>query len=209
MITPQRMSAQSQPYVLLDREFPDINANYVGVDDRKVGRMATEHLLDIGCRNIAHIFGRGYSTGNRRFEGYKEALENRGVPFSEDYAVHGAHVDTQGIEQGAAAMRILLQRNPRPDGVFCLNDLLAIGAMNAILDAGLRIPEDIAIIGCGNLPYNDSLRVGLSSIDQHTEKIGGHAAEIILDLLEKPNSQPTRTVILEPALVVRASSRRN
>jgi LacI family transcriptional regulator len=101
-----------------------------------------------------------------------------------------------------------MDRNPRPDGVFCFNDPLAIGAMMTILDSGLRIPEDIALIGCGNLPINKCLRVGLSSIDQHSQMIGQRAAEIVLSLIESKQPPRTRTVILEPTLAVRASTRR-
>jgi LacI family transcriptional regulator len=205
----QRMDLQSLPYVLIDREFPELEANFVGIDDTTAGRIATEHLFDIGCRCVAHIINRENSTGIRRFEGYRQALHNRGVPFSEEYVVRGMHVDTESLKQGAEAMRLLLQCNPRPDGVFCHNDPLAIGAMNAILDAGLRIPEDIAIIGCGNLHYDNCLRVGLSSIDQHSEQIGQSAAEIVLSLIESKQMPPARTIILEPALVVRASTKRS
>ncbi len=205
----QRMDLQSLPYVLIDREFPELEANFVGIDDTTAGRIATEHLFDIGCRCVAHIINRENSTGIRRFEGYRQALRNRGVPFSEEYVVRGMHVDTESLKQGAEAMRLLLQCNPRPDGVFCHNDPLAIGAMNAILDAGLRIPEDIALIGCGNLHYDNCLRVGLSSIDQHSEQIGQSAAEIVLSLIESKQMPPARTIILEPALVVRASTKRS
>jgi len=204
----QRMDLQSQPYVLIDREFPELAANFVGIDDTAAGRIATEHLFDVGCRRVAHITNQENSTGIRRFEGYKQALHKRGVPFSTDYVASGVHVDTESREQGAEAMRLLLQCNPRPDGVFCHNDPLAIGAMHTILDAGLRIPEDIAIIGCGNLNYDDCLRVPLSSIDQHSEQIGQRAAEIILNLIEAKDVPPARTVILEPGLITRASTRR-
>jgi LacI family transcriptional regulator len=204
----ESMDRQSQPYVLIDREFPELKANFVGIDDITAGRIATEHLLDIGCHCVAHIGGRENSTSIRRFEGYRQALHNRGVPFSEEYVVRGMYVDTESIQQGTEAMRLLLQRNPRPDGVFCHNDPLAMGAMNTILDAGLKIPEDIAIIGCGNLHYNDCLRVGLSSIDQHSKQIGQFAAEIILDLIETKVVPAVRTVVLEPELIVRASTKR-
>ena len=73
----QRMDLQSQPYVLIDRELPQFAANFVGIDDTTAGRIATEHLLDIGCKCVAHIGGREDSTGMRRFEGYKQALQNR------------------------------------------------------------------------------------------------------------------------------------
>jgi LacI family transcriptional regulator len=106
------------------------------------------------------------------------------------------------------AMRILLERDPKPYGVFCFNDPLAIGAMNSILDAGLRIPEDIALIGCGNLPNDECLRVPLSSIDQQSQMIGQHAAELVLSLLESKQRPRARTIILEPTLVVRSSTQR-
>ena len=105
-------------------------------------------------------------------------------------------------------MRSLLQRDPRPDGVFCHNDPLAIGAMNAILDAGLRIPEDVAIIGSGNLYIDNSLRVALSSIDQHSAQLGERAGEIVLDILESKAKSAPRNTILDPVVVVRASTMR-
>jgi LacI family transcriptional regulator len=202
------MDLQSQPYVLIDREFPELQANFVGIDDTTAGRIATEHLIDIGCRRVAHIGGRQNSTGIRRFDGYKQALQNRGMTYSDDYVVSRMNVDTESTEQGAEAMRLLLQCNPRPDGVFCFNDPLAIGAMNTILDAGLKIPEDIAIIGCGNLHYDNCLRVALSSIDQHSDQIGQRTAEIVLSLIESKVMPAARTIILEPMLIARASTRK-
>lgn len=204
----RRMDLQAQPYVLIDREFPELKANFVGTPDVTAGRIATEHLLDIGCKRVAHIGGRENSTGLGRYEGYRQALHSRGLTVSEEHVVRRTTVDTKSIEQGAEAMRLLLQRDPRPDGVFCHNDPIAIGAMRTILDAGLRIPEDIALIGCGNLHYDDCLRVGLSSIDQQNERIGQHAAEILLDLIESKEQPAARRVILEPTLVVRGSTRR-
>jgi len=157
---------------------------------------------------VAHIRGQDNSTGNGRFEGYKQALRHRGLPFSEDYVVRRSYVDTETTRQGAEAMRLLLERNPIPDGVFCFNDPLAIGAMSTILGAGLRIPEDIALIGCGNLPNNDCLRVALSSIDQQSQVIGQRAAELVLNLIESKQIPRARTIILEPTLVARSSTLR-
>jgi LacI family transcriptional regulator len=105
-------------------------------------------------------------------------------------------------------MRLLLAETPRPDGVFCFNDPLAIGAMNAILDAGLRIPEDIAVIGCGNLHYNGSLRVPLSSIDQRSQQVGEQTGHLLLKLIESKSRPDPVSLILEPDLVARESTRR-
>jgi LacI family transcriptional regulator len=202
------MERNEQIFVLIDRDFPGISVNFVGVDDEAAGRIATEHLLDIGCERIAHIRGRENRTGNGRFEGYRKALLNGGLPCLEEYVIDRYTVDTQSLEQGAEAMRMLLKKSPRPDGVFCYNDPLAIGAMNAIVDAGLRVPEDIAVIGCGNLHYDDYLRVALSSIDQHSAEIGRRAAEILLSLIESKRTPEPRNCILEPVLMVRASTQR-
>jgi LacI family transcriptional regulator len=202
----EQMDRLEQPYVLIDQEIPGLSANFVGVDDEAVGRVATEHLIDQGCRVIAHIRGKKSSTGTGRFEGYKQALLSHGMEFDESLVVVRSRTDIDSISQGAEAMRMLLKQNPRPDGVFCYNDPLAIGAMNVILEAGLRIPEDVAVIGCGNLYYNNSLRVPLSSMDQHSRMIGERAANILLDLLESKMRPQPKSVILNPTLVVRSST---
>ncbi|HEY2470659.1 MAG TPA: LacI family DNA-binding transcriptional regulator [Terracidiphilus sp.] len=203
-----RMDKMSQAYVLIDRDMNGLAANFVGVNEIKVGRLATEHLIEMGCRRIAHIRGLDNSPGNGRFEGYLQALRDRGVPFFENYVVRRSLVDTDTAQQGREAMRLLLERDPKPDGVFCFNDPLAIGAMSSILDAGLRIPEDIALIGCGNLPNDDCLRAPLSSIDQQSNMLGQRAAELVLSLLESKQRPRAQTIILEPTLVVRSSTQR-
>jgi len=203
------MDSRKDPYVLIDRDFRGISANFVGVDDEAAGRIATEHLLDMGCKRIAHIRGRQNSTGIGRFEGYRKALASRGLPCPEKYVISRFNVDTQSLEQGADAMKRLLGLSPRPDGVFCYNDPLAMGAINTIIEEGLKVPEDLAVIGCGNLHYDSCLRVALSSIDQHSAEIGKRAADVVLNLIESKQTSRARRCILEPALVVRASSQRN
>jgi LacI family transcriptional regulator len=202
----RRMRSQSQPFVLIDRAFDDLEADFVGIDDVAAGRIATTHLIEMGRRNIAHISGRVNSTGIRRKEGYLEALRAHKLPVRENYILSREYVDIDSARQGSEAMRQLLQTTPRPDAVFCHNDPMAIGAMNVILDAGLRIPEDIAVVGCGNLNYNDWLRVPLTSIDQRSHLIGQRAGEILLGMIEGREWPPPAKVILEPTLVVRAST---
>ena len=180
----RRMRSQSQPFVLIDRIFDDLEADFVGIDDVAAGRIATTHLIEMGRRHIAHISGRENSTGVRRKEGYLEALRAHKLPVREDYILSRDFVDTDSQRQGSEAMRQLLERSPRPDAVFCHNDPIAIGAMNVILDAGLRIPEDIALVGCGNLHYSEWLRVPLTSIDQRSHLIGQRAGEILLAMIE-------------------------
>jgi LacI family transcriptional regulator len=109
---------------------------------------------------------------------------------------------------GSEAATRLLANQKRPDGIFCFNDPVALGAMRAILDAGLRIPEDIAIVGCGNLPYSDFLRVPLTSIDQGRDAIGKHAAALAMQLAHEPETMRPKCEVIRPQIVVRASSLR-
>ncbi len=203
-----RIEKQKTPYVLIDRSLPGLSANFVGVDDEAVGLLATGHLINIGCKKIAHIRGPETSPSIRRMEGYKRALVQASLKSIDDYIITERKGDVGTKQRGAEAMSQLLSLKPRPDGVFCFNDPLAMGAMNYALDQGLRIPEDIAVIGCGNLHYDDSLRVPLSSIDQHSRRIGEEAARITLGILNSKVPPKPESVVLQPVLIVRGSTQR-
>ena len=204
-----RIEKQRTPYVLVDRTLPGLSANFVGVDDEAVGILATKHLIDTGCKRIAHIRGPETSPGTRRLEGYRRALTQTGFKVIDDYIITEPKGDVDTRQRGAEAMRQLLSLKARPDGVFCFNDPLAMGAMNYALDRGLHIPEDIAIVGCGNLHYDDALSVPLSSINQHSRKIGQEAARITLGILNSKTPPKPESVVLQPELVVRRSTQRH
>lgn len=198
----KRMDARNFPYVLIDRRFAVLNAPYVGADDQAIGRMATEHLIERGCRRIAHIAGQQRPTGVGRLEGYREALAGAQIPFDESLVVEGRD-DATGYE----AARRLLALNPRPDGVFGYNDPTAAGAMKAILEAGLRIPQDLKVVGVGNVHYSDLLRVPLSTIDQSSDSIGQQAADILMKTITTKRRRPARaSSIIEPRLIAREST---
>ena len=203
-----RIERRKTPYVLIDRTLPGLTSNFVGVDDEAVGRLATKHLIDIGCKRIAHIRGPETSPAVRRMDGFKQALTQARLPIVDAYIISEPKGDVETKQRGAEAMRQLLSLKPRPDGVFYFNDPLAMGAMNYALDQGIRIPEDLAVIGCGNLHYDDSLRVPLSSIDQHSRQIGEQAARLTLAILHSKVPPKPETVVLQPQLVVRGSTRR-
>jgi LacI family transcriptional regulator len=203
-----RIERQKTPYILIDRILPGLSANFVGVDDEAVGLLATKHLIDVGCKRIAHIRGPETSPATRRLEGYKRALAQAGLKIEDDYIIREHKGDVETKQRGAEAMRRLLHLKEKPDGVFCFNDPLAMGAMNYALDQEFRIPEDIAVIGCGNLHYDDSLRVPLSSIDQHSRRIGEEAARIALGILNSKVPLAPESVVLQPELIIRGSTRR-
>jgi LacI family transcriptional regulator len=193
------------PYVLFDRNFPHLAANFVGSDDVGVGEMATKHLIDLGRKRIAHIGGQNSSPSFDRLRGYRNALLAAGLPTPDSLVISRERVEESGDSVGYQTMQTLLQLRPRPDAVFCYNDLTAVGAIQATLAAGLRVPEDIAFIGCGNLRYANYLRVPLSSVDHNTGELGRVAGKFAMELSENPGQDP-RTVLVTSTVVARASS---
>jgi LacI family transcriptional regulator len=196
------------PFVLIDRNLPEVAVSFIGVDDVLVGRMATEHLIAVGCEAIAHIRGPESSPGTGRLKGYRMALAKHGVQIPDGYVSGILSVDESSRQSGAVAMRELLGSKKRPDGIFCYNDPIAIGAISTVLEAGLRVPEDVAVIGCGNLHYDDVLQVPLSSIDQNTAEIGALAARTTIAVIESKQARKPKTHLVEPRLIARASTQR-
>jgi LacI family transcriptional regulator len=193
------------PYILFDRNFPHLAAHFVGSDDVLVGEMATNHLIEIGRKKIAHIGGRNSSPSRDRLRGYRNALAAAKLTAPDSYVVSRERVEESGDHVGFQLMQALLKLDPRPDAVFCYNDLTAVGAIEATLQAGLRVPEDIAVIGCGNLRYANYLRVPLSSIDHGTDELGKIAGRLALDLSNEPQREPA-SIFVASTLVARQST---
>lgn len=202
---PDALKTSKTPYVLIDRMPPRMAVNYVGTLDEEVGALATGHLIDQGCVRIAHIRGPETPNSLRRFDGFRKTLEKHGQKYVPERVAVGGHDD----EGGYRAMKELVNLKRPPDGVFCYNDPVAAGAIKAVLESGLRIPEDVAIIGAGNVHYSDLLRVPLSTIDQGSSTIGEKAAKILLDGVGKKTAPPPQRVLIPPRLVMRDSSARN
>lgn len=202
---PPALKASKAPYVLIDRMPPRMAVNYVGTRDEEVGALATRHLLEQGCTRVAHIRGPDTPNSLRRLQAFRQTLEKSGRKCSPEYVAIGGRDD----EGGYRAMNELVRLKDPPDGVFCYNDPVAAGAIKAALENGLRIPEDVAIIGAGNVHYSDLLRVPLSTIDQGSSTIGESAAKILLHCIGKKTLPPPQCVLLPPRLIIRESSCRN
>lgn len=194
------------PYVLIDRVLPDLASHFVGTDDVRAGFLATEHLISLGKKRIAHIAGDGVSTGIDRLSGYKEALAAARIAFQSSLVISRSRLEESGDKIGRSAMAKLLAGRKRPDGVCCYNDLTAVGAIGCILDAGLRVPDDIAVIGCGNLRLATYLEVPLSSVDQFTLEQGEQAAKLTVSLLSGTHRPGLREILIEPRVIPRAST---
>jgi len=193
------------PYILFDRNFPYLAAHFVGSDDVLIGEMATNHLIEIGRKRIAHIGGRNSSPSFDRLHGYRAALSAAGLPAPDGFVVSRERVEESGDKVGFQLMQELLKLPTRPDAVFCYNDLTAVGAIDAALQAGLDVPGDIAFIGCGNLRYANYLRVPLSSIDHGTAELGKVAGQLALELAAKPQQDP-KSILVPSTLVPREST---
>ena len=198
------------PVILLDRRVGPPGAFWmVGTDDRVAGELATQHLIDIGRRGIAYIGAASLSPTNDREEGFRAALSRARIRVSSNYVVRLPQNEESNHVLGARFMRRLLELRPRLDAVFCYNDPTAWGAMIAILEAGARVPEDIAIVGCGGVLYNELMRVPLTSVDQHAALLGQTAANLAQRAIRQRSGGSRNdpvTILIEPALVVRGST---
>jgi len=197
-----KIEARGVPYVLIDRHISNSRASYVGADDVAIGRLATNHLIERGCRRIAHIAGPQLTTGAGRRQGYQEALAAAGIAAPASYVVHATDDESAYHATGK-----LLALKTRPDGIFGYNDPTAAGAMKSILEAGIAIPQEIKVIGAGNVHYSDLLRVPLSTIDQSSTAIGLQAAEMLIKAIGSKRKRPPKTLLIEPTLVPRESTR--
>jgi LacI family transcriptional regulator len=194
--------------VMIDRDdHPDVSCDRVVTDDHEVGRLATAHLVSQGRRAIAHVTGTQVLHAKRRADGYRAALKAAGVKVRPEWIVRGGFKEADGYR----GMQKLLSIKPRVDAVFAANDPAAIGAMKAIWDAGLDVPDDVAVIGAGDIAMGDLLRVPLSTVSWSREEQGRIAAQLLLDRLDRFDSgarearQPQR-IIIPPRLVMRRSS---
>jgi LacI family transcriptional regulator len=186
----KRIQERKVPYVLIDRLIAGARACFVGVDNHAIGELATEHLIDRGCGCVAHLRGPEVGIATERLEGYRRALARRGFRTESRYVVAGGHAD----DTGYTGMRQLLKVCPMPDGVF--------------LEAGLKLPQDISVVGAGNIHYSDVLAVPLTTVDQGTCRMGVLAAELLLERIASKQSMKTRKIMITPTLVERESTRR-
>lgn len=194
------------PFVLLDRHLERLNTCFVGTDDVAAGKIATEHLIGLGRRKIAHIGGDLISTSVGRLRGYKDALRANQISFRQELVAIRSRLEEAGVEIGRSAMAELLRLKRRPDAVFCYNDLTAVGAIRCLRANQLRIPEDVAVIGCGNLILSSYLEVPLSSIDQSPQLQGEEAAKIALSLIAGNVGISSNSLRVKPKLVPRQST---
>lgn len=196
------LAAASTPLVLVGRPPSGLSASFVDVDNRQGARSAVEHLIADGRRVIGTITGPSdMPVGTDRLAGYRDAVSAAGLPNDARLVVHGDFTQASG----AAAMSRLLAARPNIDAVFAASDLMAAGALSALVAAGRRVPADVAIVGFDDSPVATSTNPQLTSVHQPIEEMGREAARLLLDAIDT-SDRPKRRVILATDLVQRASS---
>lgn len=197
------------PMVFFDRVCPVLNTSKVVVNDYGAAYNATKHLIDQGYKKIAHLAGgKNLSIGKERLNGYKAALEENGLKYSDKYVAHENVVDDE--LNAKSLMSDLLKLPDPPDAVFANNDVSAIGAMMAVKEKGLKIPEEFGIMGFSNWRFTELTEPALSTVDQRGFEIGQEAARLLIKEIEAPEDavvEPT-TKTLETNLIIRKSSLR-
>jgi DNA-binding LacI/PurR family transcriptional regulator len=174
-------------------------ADLVANDDEMGGRIAAEHLVRLGHRNIGHLTGAGGPASHRR-TGFVAMLATAGI----EPAVLGAKAGT-AEEDGYLAAAELLDRDPLVTAIFAANDTMALGALAAIRQHGLNVPSDVSVIGYDNSPIAQSRYLAITSIDDRSDIVGAAAGRALLDRIDDPSCDPRRTLV-EPSLVIRATT---
>ncbi|MCX6552697.1 MAG: LacI family DNA-binding transcriptional regulator [Acidobacteria bacterium] len=198
----RQLSSRPLPIVAIDRLPTGLRVDLVTVENTDGSRRAVEHLIELGHREIALLGGPPqHSTGSERQEGYERALRAAGIPLRQELIQHGDFREAGGYH----GMKALLGISSPPTAVFVANNLMALGALRAIHEAGRRIPLDIAVVSFDDMPWATSLNPPLSSVAQPAWEIGEAAGELLLARIAEPD-RPVRHVVLETQLMVRASS---
>jgi LacI family transcriptional regulator len=195
-----RKIAARKPLVITNRIVPGLEDRCLTIDNVRGGNLATRHLLSLGHRRIAHIGGPiGRSNCDNRLEGYKNALKEFGVPYDPNLVVRNAIQEHEGV----LAAQHLLARATNFSAIFCVNDNTASGVQLALHQHGLRIPDDVSLVGFDDLYPTRFMTPPLTTVRQHVRQIGHSAARAVIDLLE---GQVIQFKSPEPELVIREST---
>jgi len=200
----EKIKSKGIPLILFDRGENDLNVDYVGINDYDSSHMIVEHLVEKGCKRIAHIGGyRRTRIFNNRIRGYIDALTKHNLPLDQNLLTESSLT----LEDGREMMQKFLQLEQRPDAVYVASDYAALGALQVLNENNINVPEDICLIGFGNEPFTSFVKPTISTVNQHSAEIGKIAAETFLSRINDKNWKPSLNKnILKSELIVRESS---
>ncbi len=193
---------QRIPHVLLNR-FSDEADPFVGSDDLAGGKLATAHLISLGHKRIGHLAGpRNVSTSVHRYRGYLAALAEAGLPADRALIAESGFVEDGGLR----AMEKFFDLADPPTAVFAVTDLVAVGAYTAAARHGVRIPDQLAVLGYNDIPLASRISPAMTTVHLPLHEFGTVSAGILIDQIESGTVTPRR-VLFSPQLVVRESTR--
>lgn len=197
------LERQKIPFVFFDRICEDIDASKVVVDDFGGAYKAVEYLIASGYKNIAHLAGpKHLSISKCRLNGYLEALKINKISFNEKFIVYGGLNE----EDGNTGFQKLFKLKIKPDAIFAVNDPVAIGAFELIKKLGLKIPQDVALVGFSNNPVSSLIEPSLTTVGQPAYQVGKRAAELLIEQINNPDNYISRKEILSTKLIIRNST---
>lgn len=202
-----KIKQKEVPLIMFDRSEDELKVDYIGIDDYMSSFLVVEHLVKQQCKRIAHIAGyRHTRIYKNRIKGFKDALENNGLAVDENLILESA----LSIEDGRQIMTKLLQLPNPPDAVYAAGDYAALGALQILKERKINVPNDIALVGFSDEPFTSLVTPSITTVNQHSKKIGQLAANTFLKRVDNPlkNSEP-ENIILKPELIIRESSKKN
>ena len=192
------------PLVFFDRKKDIEGISSVTIDDYKGAYEATQHLIDQGCKRIAHLSNdRLLLIFKNRYLGYKQAIIDNGLEFDESLVIE----TISKVLNGRETTKLLLEMTNPPDAIFSASDFTALGAIEEIKEHGLKIPEDISVVGFSNEPFTRFMELSITSVDQSPIEMGRIAAQVFLEEVGNGKKMKTKKqIVLMPELIIRKSS---
>ncbi len=201
----RRVREEGIPLVLFDRTVETVGASTVTINDFRGAFLAVDHLIKQGCRRIAHFAGQQHiNIYKERYRGYLAALEAHGLKADPGLVI----TCPSDVDEGKRCARQLMEMEEPPDAIFSSSDYAALGAMQWLKRHGIAIPGQVAIVGFANEPFTSYVEPALTSVDQHSNRMGHYAARVFLEEIDSREKHPPRKTVMEPELIVRASSLR-
>lgn len=199
----KKLQKNKKPIVMFDRIADDIVAPKIILDNEDGGYQATQHLIEQGYSRIAILAGqKNMGISNQRMNGYLKALKANKIKVDNDLIIHCDF----NQDYAYIATKELLNMRKKPDAIFTISDRMAVGAMLAIKEKGLQMPNDIGLVGFNNEPVTSLVTPAISSVEQPAFEIGKATAKLFIEMMHNDADMTDKTIILKPKLVVRQSS---
>nr|WP_321355193.1 LacI family DNA-binding transcriptional regulator [uncultured Draconibacterium sp.] len=197
-------SERNIPLVFFDRIVDEIPAHKIVIDDFGGAYRATQHLIEQGRKKVAHIGGPlNLQIYAKREAGYRQAISDAGLQINENQILHNSLTRKDGLN----AIKRILKTNEIPDAIFCANDTTALSAIIYLNEVGIKVPEEIAIVGFSNEPFSELVTPSISTIKQPGFEMGQKAAELLIkQISSKAKPKTYETIIMETELIIRNSS---